>query len=66
MFNLIYLVQEKGWRPKGAIIIIHTNPFNTQQEQVNMISPNKRITATTQARRLDTKDLTKGIKNIGY
>ena len=28
-----------------------------------MISPSKRITATTQARRLDTKDLIRGIRN---
>ena len=28
-----------------------------------MISPNKSITATVQARRLDAKDLIRGIKN---
>ena len=31
-----------------------------------MILLSKRITATTQARRLDAKDLTRGIRNIGY
>ena len=66
MFNLIHLAQEEGWRLKGAIIITHTNPFNTQQEQVGIISPSKRITATTQAQRLDAKDLIKGIRNISY
>ena len=47
MFDLVHLVQEEGWRPKGAIIVIYTNPFNTQREQVGMISLSKRITATT-------------------
>ena len=31
-----------------------------------MISLSKRITATTRVRRLDAKDLIKGIRNIGY
>ena len=31
-----------------------------------MISPNSRITAITQVRRLDTEDLIKGIRDIGY
>ena len=31
-----------------------------------MISLSKKITAITRARRLDTKNLTKGIRNIGY
>ena len=31
-----------------------------------MILLSKRITATTRVRRLDTEDLTKGIRNIGY
>ena len=31
-----------------------------------MILLNKRIIAITQARRLDTKDLIEGIRNIGY
>ena len=31
-----------------------------------MISLSKRITATTRAQRLDTKDLIKGIRDIGY
>ena len=66
MFNLVHSTQEEGWRPKRAIIIIYTNPFNTQREQVGMILLSKRITATTQARRLNTKNLTKGIKNTGY
>ena len=47
MFNLVHLVQEEGWQPKGAIIVTHTNPFNTQQEQVGMISLSERITAIT-------------------
>ena len=66
MFDLVYLVQKEGWRLKGAIIVTHTNPFNTQQEQIGMISPNKKITAITRARRSDTKDLTGGVKNINY
>ena len=45
MFDLVYLVQEEGWRLKGAIIITHTNPFNTQQEQIGIILLSKRITA---------------------
>ena len=32
IFNLVHLAQKEGWRPKGAIIITHTNPFNTQRE----------------------------------
>ena len=32
MFNLVHLVQEEGWRPNKAIIIIYTNPFSAQQE----------------------------------
>ena len=66
MFNLVYLAQEEGWRPKGAIIATYTNPFNTQREQVGMISLSKRITATTRVRRLDTKDLIGGIRNTGH
>ena len=66
MFNLVYLVQKEGWRSKRAIIIIYTNPFNTQQEQVGIISLSKRITATIRARHLDTKNLTGGIRNIGH
>ena len=66
MFNLVHSAQEEGWQPKGAIITIHTNPFNTQQEQVGMISLSKRITATTQARRSDAEDLTGGIRNTGH
>ena len=31
-----------------------------------MISPRKRITAITRAQRSDTKDLTRGIRNIGH
>ena len=48
------------------MIAIYTNPFNTQQEQVGMILPSKRITATIQIRRLDAEDLTGGIRNTGY
>ena len=45
---------------------MYTNPFNTQREQVGIISPSKRITATTWARRLDAEDLTGGIRNTGH
>ena len=31
-----------------------------------MILPNKKIIATTRVRRLDTKDLIGGIRDIGY
>ena len=48
------------------MIIIYTNPFSTQREQVGIISPSKRITATTRARRSDAKDLIGGIKNTDY
>ena len=66
MFNLVHLAQEEDWRLKGAIIVTHTNPFDTQREQVGIISLNKRITAIIQVRRLDAKDLIEGIRNIGY
>ena len=46
MFNLVHLIQKEGWRLKGAIIVIYTNPFNTQREQVGMILLSKKITAT--------------------
>ena len=62
----MYLAQEEGWRPNRAVIATHTNPFNTQREQVGITSPSKRITATTQTRRLDAKDLIGGIRDIGY
>ena len=45
IFNLVHLAQEEGWQPKGAIIVIYTNPFNTQRKQVGMILLSKRITA---------------------
>ena len=44
MFNLVYLKQEKGWRLKGAVIIIQTNPFSVQQEYIGLILLSKRIT----------------------
>ena len=66
MFNLVHLIQEKGWRLKEAIIITHTNPFNTQREQVGIISLSKRITATTRVQHLDAKDLIKGIRDISH
>ena len=46
MFNLVHLIQEEGWRLKGAVIVIQTNFFSAQQEYIGMILPNKRITNT--------------------
>jgi hypothetical protein len=66
MFDLVHSAQEEGWRPEGATIATHTNPFDTQREQVGMISPSERITATTRARRSDAEDLTGGIRNTGH
>ena len=63
IFDLVHLTQKEGWQLEGAAIIIYTNFFSVQQEYIGMISPNKRITVTTQARRLDIKDLTGGIRN---
>ena len=63
MFNLVHLIQEEGWQLKGAIIAIQTNFFSLQREQEGIISLSKRITATVQARRLNAKDLTGGIRN---
>ena len=45
IFNLVHLIQEKGWRLKGAIIVTQTNFFLVQQEYIGMISLSKRITA---------------------
>ena len=42
---------------------MQTNFFLVQREHVGIISPSKRITDTTQAQHLDTKDLIKGIRN---
>ena len=66
MFDLVYLTQKEGWRFEGAIIAIYTNPFDTQREQVGMISLSERIIATTRVRRLNAEDLTGGIRNTGY
>ena len=63
MFDLVHLIQEEGWRPEGAAIVMQTNFFSAQREHVGIISPSKRITATTRARRLGTKNLTGGIRN---
>jgi len=49
MFIEVHLKQEKGWRLEGAAIIIQTNFLLAQQEQVGIISPSNRITATTPA-----------------
>ena len=47
IFNLVYLEQEEGWRLDGAVIAIYINFFLAQQEYGGMISPGKRINATT-------------------
>ena len=46
MFDLVYLKQKEGWQLKGAAITIYTNFLSAQQEYINIILPNKRITAT--------------------
>ena len=66
MFDLVHLKQEKGWQLNRATIATHTNFFLVQQEHIGIISPNKRITATSlkrRAERLDAKDLIKDIRN---
>ena len=39
----MYSAQDKGWRPDGAIIATHTNPFLTQQKQEGITSLMERI-----------------------
>ena len=63
MFNLVHLKQEEGWRPNRAIIVTQINFFSAQREHEGIISPSKRIIDITQARRLDAKDLIRGIRN---
>ena len=63
MFNLVYLKQEKGWQLNRFIIITHTNPFFTQQEQRLIISPSKIMEDINRVQYLNTKDLIAGIKN---
>ena len=62
----MHLKQKENWQPNKAAITIYTNFFLVQWEYVGIISPNKRITATSLKRHteyLDTKDLIKGIRN---
>ena len=66
MFDLVHSAQEEGWRPDGATIATHTNPFDAQREQVGMISPSERITATTRARRSEAEDLMGGVRDTGH
>ena len=49
MFDFIHLKQEKGWRLKGAIIVIHTSFFSAQREHAGIILSSERISITTQA-----------------
>ena len=66
MFNLIHLKQEEGWRLNKAAIITHTNFFLAQQEYIGIISPSKKITATSLKQHMehsDAKDLIRGIRN---
>ena len=42
---------------------MQTNFFLAQQEYIGIISLSEKITATIQVRRLDTEDLTGGIRN---
>ena len=48
---------------------MYTSPFSTQRKQVGIILLSKKITAISlerQARHLNTKDLIKDIRDIGY
>ena len=66
MFNLVHLKQEEGQQLDGVIITIYTNFFLVQQEYIGIISPSKKITATSLKQCmecLDAKNLIKGIRN---
>ena len=70
MFDLVHSAHEEGCRPEGAAIATHTNPFSARREQEGMISPSKRITATSleqRALRSDAEDLVGGgIRDTGH
>jgi transposase InsO family protein len=63
VFALVHSEQEEGWRPDGAAIATHTNPFFAQREQGLIISPSREIDVARRARRSDAEDLIGGIRN---
>jgi len=46
MFALVHSAHDKNWQLVGEEIATHTNPFSSQQEHGNMISPDDSISDT--------------------